>query len=782
MIKYFLLLLLFLFSSENILSQEIIIRKKDAEVWGTSQLIQGKLNGFYTTGGTLTLNNTDISFNLNPQDSSFNVPVELGEGENIIIISAVSGGLPVLSDTLRLTLAYNIRPDVFAYPIVAGREISLISEILENPGSETLNFSWSADLRNPLPVVINNFTEPVASVSFSPDAPFGEYYFDLLVTNTSGDSAKARTFVTVLQNEIKAFDIRNDYAAWIDSSIIYEITPYIFTSQGNFNRITEKIPDIVRLGINTIWLQPVYSTHYRGQGYDVTNYFKVRTDLGSEADLRNLIATAKAAGLKVLFDFVPNHSSIQHRYAQQSIQFGMDSHYWDFYQREPDDAPYSQHYTFYQGFINYFWDNLPNLNYNNPEVRKWITEAAKYWIEHYDIDGYRFDAVWGVTARNPQFTKDLRLALKRIKPEIMMLAEDKASQPQVFDERFDVAFDWAPGYGWVSQWMWQTNYDPNSNPTIFNSGNLNQRSNLLRNAITNNNNGYAPGAKILRFTDNNDHFYFITHHGVERTRMVGTLLFTLHGVPLIYNGQEIGKSGHPYSTSSIFQLNQPIDYNDPNNLFPYYQKLIRYKKTLPALYRDNYSEISVSPSGYIFGFRRWFEDQNIFTVINMSGSVTNVTITLPLAEIPLDSSKIYFLTDLIGGTVISGIPGELQTLNVSMAPFSSSVYLLADSAIFVSVEDDKTAGNIPTEFYVSQNYPNPFNPATIISFNLPEEGHTEVIVYDVLGGKIATLINGIKPAGNNKVEFDASGLSTGIYFYRVNYKDRSIVKKMLLVK
>jgi cyclomaltodextrinase / maltogenic alpha-amylase / neopullulanase len=777
----FLLFILFLFFNENILSQEVILRKKDSEVWSTSQVIEGKVNGFFPSVNILHVNENMINFTLNPDDTSFSVPVELKEGENQILAMVSLGSFAATSDTLKLTLAYNIRPDIDIYAAVSGRDVTLRAEVIDNPGNEMLSFSWSPDNNNPAPVSIINSADSVASVSIPMDLPLGEYYFNLLVTNTSGDSVRVRTFITVRQNEIHPFDIRNDYAAWIDTAVIYEITPYIFTANGNFNRITQKIPDIVRLGINTIWLQPVYATYYRGQGYDVINYFQIRSDLGTEEDLRNLISTAKSYGLKVLFDFVPNHSSIQHRYAQESIQLGEDSHYWDFYQREVDNAPYSQHYSFYMGFINYFWDNLPNLNYNNPEVRKWITEAAKYWIENFDIDGYRFDAVWGVTARYPQFTKDLRLALKRIKPEIMMLAEDKASQDQVFDERFDVAFDWAPGYGWVSQWMWQTTYNPNANPTIFSSG-INNRSQRLRDAITNYGNGYAPDAKILRFTDNNDHFYFITHHGADRTRMVGALLFTLHGIPLIYNGQEIGKTGHPYSTSSIFQPNQPIDYNDPHNLFPYYQRLINYKKTLPALYGDNYAEISVSPGANVFGFRRWEGDQNVFTVLNMGENSVNATINIPVNQLALDSIKTYYLTDLISGTIHSGIPGQIQNINVSMPAFSAAIYLLADSAIFVSVDDDIIAENLPTDFYINQNYPNPFNPVTVITFNLPEEGNTELIIYDVLGSKITTLFNEVRPAGLHRVEFDGSGLSSGIYFYRVNYKDHSLVRKMLLVK
>ena len=337
----------------------------------------------------------------------------------------------------------------------------------------------------------------MAIANLNSGMPEGEYYFDVLVSTPSNDTTKARTFVTLKNDVVIPFNITTDYAAWIDSAIIYEITPYIFVNNGKFNNITTKIPDFVRLGVNTIWIQPIYKTYYGGQGYDITDYFSVRPDLGTERIFGNLIQTAKAHGLKVLFDFVPNHSSIQHSYTQETIDYGTDSHYWDFYQREPDNAPYSQHYHYYMGFINYFWDELPNLNFDNPEVRKWITDAAKYWIEEFDIDGYRFDAVWGVTARNPQFTKDLRLALKRIKPEILMLAEDKASQDQVFDERFDVGFDWTPEESWVSHWSWQTDYNPNANPTIFNYSNQNQRSNLLRSALTNDGNGYA---RMRRFS------------------------------------------------------------------------------------------------------------------------------------------------------------------------------------------------------------------------------------------------------------------------------------------
>ncbi len=778
LMKIFLMLILLVTYA---ISQEIVLNKKDAEVWSTSQVINGKLKGFFSNSGIIKINDLDINFDIQNSDSSFSIPVEIKEGLNKIVIEVSS----ILSDTLQLDLAYKIRPEIYAYAEINSLTATLKSEIIENPKNEQLSFFWKADENNPAVVSVTNQNEQIASIPFDNNFPEGEYYFDLLAVSNSNDTAKARTFLTFKKDSLKAFNIKTDHAAWIDSAIIYEITPYIYAvggSNSDFAKITAKIPEIVRLGVNTIWIQPVYSTYYKGQGYDIIDYFNVRSDLGTEQELRTLVETAKSNGLRVMFDFVANHSSIQHPYAKNSAQYKTDSHYWNYYQREKDNAPYSQHYKFYQGFINYFWDDLPNLNYDNPEVQKWITEAAKYWVEKFDIDGYRFDAIWGVTARNPQFTKDLRLALKRIKPELLLLAEDKASQDQVFDERFDVAYDWTPEESWVSHWSWQTNYNPNGNQTIFNSPNENQKSNLLRSALTNGGKGFASNAKILRFTDNNDHYYFITHLGVERTKMVGALLFTLNGIPLLYNGQEIGKNGHPYNLNSIFLSGYPNDYYDPNKLFTYYQNLISIRKKYSALISDNYKEISVTPSNFVFGFRRWNDDQNLFTIMNMGTSSSNVDVKIPVEEINLDSSKIYYLTDLLSGEVISGTANELSQISISMERFSSRVYTLEDAPVIVNIQNEIVENVIPDKFELNQNYPNPFNPSTAITYQLSAQSKVELKIFDILGREVQTLVNEIQSAGQYKVNFNASNLTSGIYIYQIKADNFVQSKKMMLLK
>ena len=104
----------------------------------------------------------------------------------------------------------------------------------------------------------------------------------------------------------------------------------------------------------------------------------------------------------------------------------------------------------------------------------------------------------------------------------------------------------------------------------------------------------------------------------------------------------------------------------------------------------------------------------------------------------------------------------------------------------VSVEDEKVTVK---DFYLQQNYPNPFNPSTKINFGLKKAGNVEITVYNILGNKVATLLNGYKPAGNHSVSFDASnlpagrqGLSSGVYLYRIVTNEFVQTRKMILIK
>lgn len=772
-------IILFLAVSSSI-AQGISIHKKDAIVWGQEQVIKGEVNGEFSSNGTLYLNEEEIPFQI--IDDKFSVNIKVRNNENTIFVGIDSSGSVIYSDTLLLTLGYDLLPEVRLTPEVSGNQVTINASIVENPKELPLNFYWYADESNPSDVSITG-TGLTANATIPNSSSNGEYYFRLLVTTSENDSAFFGTFVTFDSNSITPFNIKTDYAAWIDSAVIYEVTPYIFTLYNHFRNIMNKLPEIREMGINTLWIQPIMKTEYGGQGYDITNYFEMRDDLGTEEELIELIQTAKSLGMRVLFDIVQNHSSIHHPYAQDKVRNGESSHYYDFYQTENDNAPYSQHYNFKSGgFIYYFWNDLVNHNYNNPEVRRWMIEAAKHWIKKYDIDGYRYDAIWGVNARAPEFAKEMRLALKSMKPEILMLAEDKATWPETFDERFDVGFDWFAEESWVSHWAFQTFYSENSNPTIFNSSNQNNRASLLRNALTNNGNGYAPNAKILRFIGNNDIYHFITHHGLERTKMAAALIFALDGIPMVYNGQEIGAQGHPYGTERLFYPGQTIKQQDGYRLYPFYQRLAEIRTKSPALYSNNFEEINVSPNNFTYAFRRWTNKENVIGAINMGDIAVGMNLYLPVSDMNLDSTKTYYLTDLINGEYFQSDYDGLKNITIPIEKYTTRILSLADTvALVVSVEDDYDE-TVPNEFSISQNYPNPFNPSTKITYSLPEAGNVKLSVYDALGREVKLLVDKFENAGRHTVEFNASKLSSGVYFYRVEYQNNFTTKKMILIK
>ncbi|MCK9280947.1 MAG: alpha-amylase family glycosyl hydrolase [Melioribacteraceae bacterium] len=646
-----LVVILFLFS--NILNAFEIKFDKiyGNQVWHYKQLITGTVSSDQFTKASVMFNGTAYDLEIN-SSNKFAFNITLNRGANSLYLLIDSAGVVTSSDTLQLNLLYKTLPEVFAFAEVSGSNVTLKSRIDENPYNENLQFIWNEDPANPSTGLVNNTSGAEVIVNLDANLTYGEYYFNLYAINDSGDTVKSRTYVTVNETGLRAFDIKTDHAKWIDDAIIYQTTPYIFVESGKFYNITKKIPELASLGINTIYLQPIFATKNKGQGYDITDYFKIRPDLGNENDLRDLIKTAKENGMKVIIDFVPNHSSIEHYFAKHASQYGESSHYYDYYQRKKDISPYASNERVGNGFVYYFdWSNMPNLNYDNIEVQNYMISAMQYWVEDFGVDGYRFDAVWAVTARNPQFTRKMRLALKKVKPEILLLAEDKAAQPQAFDERFDVAYDWSESYDWVSQWMFQTVYSPYQ--SVF-MGEQKYRSMKLRNSLSNYGKGYSPDAKILRFIENNDMDRFINIHGIERTKMAAAMMFTLNGVPMLYNGQEVGLKVHPYSAWMIYWDQSTMQYQDRSGLLPFYKRLMEIRKIYPALRSSNYEEITTAPDSYNFAYRRWLGNENIITVMNMGDTNINLRVELPLSKLNLDTTKTYFLTELQSGKIISG--------------------------------------------------------------------------------------------------------------------------------
>lgn len=196
---------------------------------------------------------------------------------------------------------------------------------------------------------------------------------------------------------------------WYDHAIIYQIYPKSFQDSnndgiGDLNGVRERIPYLQKLGINTVWLNPVFVSPQVDNGYDVSNYFAIDPHMGTMEDMDNLIKAFHKAGIHIVMDFVLNHTSDQHPWFQDAIK-DPNSLYRDYYifagknnKRpnnwgsffggsvwEPDPVGTGESY------FHLFDKRMPDLNWRNPEVRHSMLEVAEYWLAK-GIDGLRLDA------------------------------------------------------------------------------------------------------------------------------------------------------------------------------------------------------------------------------------------------------------------------------------------------------------------------------------------------------------------------------------------------------
>ncbi len=428
-------------------------------------------------------------------------------------------------------------------------------------------FMWSARPNNPAPLKLENNGELTReasgqTITILPPAVDGEYYLNLRVKDQQGREDASTNYFVVEDGQPRIPDYDTENPAWTENAIVYGVIPFLFGSPA-FNAVREHLDDLADLGINTLWLGPINLHPADDYGYAVEDYFKLDPAYGTEEDFRRLVDEAHARGIRIIMDFVPNHTSDTHPYFKDAQEHGRSSPYWNFYDR--DEQGNSTHY--------FTWTNLPNLNYDNPEVRRMMTEAFSYWVREFDVDGFRVDAAWGIKERNPDFWPGWRRELKRIKPDLLLLAEASARDPYYFDHGFDAAYDWTYSVG---DWAWGE---------IWNAYKFRLLAYNLTDALTNTPDGLHPDALTLRFLNNNDTYKrFIARYGEGTTRVATALLLTVPGIPSVYTGDEYGLEFQPYEQV------EPLKFVEQYpGLRDYHKKLISLRKSLSSLHSRNFS-------------------------------------------------------------------------------------------------------------------------------------------------------------------------------------------------
>jgi glycosidase len=359
---------------------------------------------------------------------------------------------------------------------------------------------------------------------------------------------------------------------WYRSAVVYGVIPPRF-GPDPLKAVTARLDALRDLGVDALWLAPIHPTDDPGDvSYSVTDYFAIRADFGTPEDLRTLVREAHARGIRVLLDFVPNHTSVGHPHHRDAQARGRASPYWGWYDRDARG-----------GATHYFdWEHLPNLDYRNAAVRRMMKDAFAYWLREYDVDGFRVDAAWGIRQRSPAFWRELQRHVERVKPGTFLLAEASARDPYYVRNGFDGAYDWTAELG---KWAWEKAFDdPAATGRALDAA--------LSSPAT-------PMHQVARFLNNNDTGErFITRHGVATTRVAAVLMHTLPGIAVVYTGDEVGAEFLPYEEGP------PVSWVDTHELRPLYRRLAVLREELPALRRGAYRRVPVPGHPAVFAFHR----------------------------------------------------------------------------------------------------------------------------------------------------------------------------------
>ena len=579
-----------------------------ADVWGWEARVDGHLVGGLGCD-KVVINVNDQLIETSPTEAGFTAVIPIVTGENTVRAACVGpagaeGKIP--SRVVHFTGRLQRRPRAQMTLALVGSRLTLTGTESRDAhdGTAIRSYRWSARPSNPAPVLAaegdaeprSEFAGELESERITLTLPVvaGEYYFDLTVTDAAGLTDHTANYVVIEGGAARLPDYDRENPAFVEATVIYGIVPFLF-GRPSWPGLTERIPDLADLGVNAIWLAPANQSPPGDYGYAVLDYQALRVSYGTVESFREMVQTAHAHGIRVLMDFVPNHSSDQHEYYQNALQRGPASRFYDFYDRDENGEP--THY--------FHWTYLPNLNFDNPEVERWMIEAFAYWVREFDVDGFRVDVAWGVRQRKPDFWMKWRRELKRIKPDLLLLAEASARDPYYFDHGYDAAYDWTDQLG---KWAWELVWQSDQHRELVAK---------LEAALANRPEGYHPDALILRFLNNNDTGErFITRYGEGLTRVATTLLLTLPGLPTIYHGDELGAEYQPYASPPPLTWEERVP-----GLRDYHRRLIHLRRNTPSLHSRMWQVLETAPvSQIIFSYLRWArpEDAPVVVVLNFS--------------------------------------------------------------------------------------------------------------------------------------------------------------------
>ncbi|MBU4538147.1 MAG: alpha-glucosidase C-terminal domain-containing protein [Weeksellaceae bacterium] len=378
---------------------------------------------------------------------------------------------------------------------------------------------------------------------------------------------------------------------WVKNATLYELNVRQFSEEGSFKAVEKQIPRLKKMGIDIIWLMPVHpiGTVNRkgslGSYYSVKDYLGINPEFGSEADFRNLVRAIHEHGMYVILDWVANHSSWDNALATEHP---------DWYARSRNGEFQSTPWRDY--------DDIIAFDYRKPELRRYMTEALKFWVREYDIDGYRCDVASFVPV---DFWENARAELEDLKP-VFMLAE--AEDKELHRKAFDATYNWT---------LWNI---------LHQIAVSNKSVRSLSEAYIAEHLSIFPKEGIrLNFTDNHDkNSWEGNQYSNFGTALKAVTVFTvmMDGMPLVYNGQEAGLD----RSLKFFERDPIVWKRDENETL--YTTLFGLKHKNQALWNGSRGgemvRIMNDRMDQVISFVREKNGDKVLTFINLSKE--NVTV------------------------------------------------------------------------------------------------------------------------------------------------------------
>ncbi len=370
---------------------------------------------------------------------------------------------------------------------------------------------------------------------------------------------------------------------WLRDGIIYEVNPRAFSAAGNFRGVMDQLPRLKELGVNILWLMPIHpSGKERSKGsigspYAVRDFFAIHPDYGTADDFKLFVTEAHRAGFKVIIDIVADHTS------WDSVMLKTPA----FYKHDAAGKIISPVPD---------WSDVAGLDYNNPDLRAYMTGMLVYWIREFDLDGFRCD----VAGMSPtDFWEQARVELDKVKPDILMLAEWHT--PDLLAKAFDLDYSW-PLHKTLTE--------------VFENGTPAYE---LRKEWDEERRIYPPGALHLRFSDNHDEKRAIARFGERGALAASALMFTLDGVPMLYNGMEVGDTTESGAPALFERLPVFWQIAERRPEFPeFYRMIIPLRRAHAALRQGETEWVGNSDSDRVLSYVRRGGGEEFLIAINCS--------------------------------------------------------------------------------------------------------------------------------------------------------------------